>query len=61
MKIYCPKCKAELEYKSVNGKIYEIICNKCDFKPSEKEMQDIYDSVLIDDDMKFWKEAQKYR
>ena len=36
MKIYCPKCKAELEYKMDNCKIHKMICNKCGFKPSEK-------------------------
>ncbi len=61
MKINCPKCKEELEYKLINGKIDTMVCNKCGFKPDKKEMQDIYDCTLIDDDMKYWKEAQKFR
>lgn len=54
MKYNCPKCNEEIIIKSMED---EILC-KCGYKPDEKEMKEIYDCYMIEEDMEIWKEVK---
>ena len=54
----CPKCGKEL-LKLENGK---YICTPdCKMSYSEKELKDIQDIKMLNEDLEIWKEAQKYK
>ena len=59
----CPKCGAKLlEVEFVAEKEYFVSCHKCGFKSSDsKEIQDLKDIQMMDEDMVFWRNAQKFR
>lgn len=61
MKYFCPKCNTEFITVEEKGKPIQLICDKCGFKPSKKEISAIYECSLIEEDMKYWRNAQKYR
>lgn len=63
----CPNCNQELfftlvsEIRSGETKFVQNYCKNCHKKFSERELQDIIDAEKIEEDMKFWKESQKYK
>ena len=62
----CPKCGEELSLTPMSmciDKSYQKknFCFKCMKRYSEKELKDIQDIKMLDEDLEIWKEAQKYK
>lgn len=59
----CPKCnKKVIIFEMVAEKEITIICDHCHYQTSDKqEIQNIKDRAMIEEDMKIWRKAQKYR
>ena len=59
----CPKCNEKMiEFEMVAEKEITLICNHCHYQTSDKqEIQNIKDCAMIEEDMKIWRKAQKYR
>lgn len=59
----CPKCQTQLiimEFMD-EGKSF-VCCKKCGYKSSDqKEIQALKDIQMMDEDMVFWRKAQKFR
>ena len=59
MKEKCPNCR-EAFIKQISDKNVAS-CPKCQKKFSEKDLEAIRDIEMMNEDMEFWREAQKYR
>ena len=62
----CPKCGNELILTPMSMCLErkdqkKDFCQTCFHKYSEKELQDIRDIKMLDEDLEIWKEAQKYK
>lgn len=59
----CPKCGEQLiEVEFVAEKEHFVSCKKCGYKSSDqKEIQALKDIQMMDEDMVFWRKAQKFR
>lgn len=58
MKEKCPNCKEAL-VKEISNNV--AICPKCQKKFTEKDLKAIRDIEMMNEDMEFWRKAQKYR
>lgn len=55
----CPNCGEQL---IENEKECFVSCKKCEYKSSnQKEIQILKDIQMMDEDMVFWRKAQKFR
>lgn len=55
----CPNCGEQL---IENEKEHFVSCKKCGYKSSnQKEIQALKDIQMMDEDMIFWRKAQKFR
>ena len=55
----CPNCGEQL---IESEKEHFVSCKKCGYKSSnQKEIQALKDAQMIDEDMVFWRKAQKFR
>lgn len=57
----CPRCKSKLEL--IKTESNEIIkCSNCNYEVTDpRRVQDYKDAQMIEEDMVFWRAAQKYR
>ena len=57
----CPHCKSKLEL--IKTESNEIIkCSNCSYEITDpRRVQDYKDAQMIEEDMVFWRAAQKYR